>query len=264
MIPRSVKEKLFFVIMTAFLIWAVVEAVTTGQWWLLLVIYAISSINGIVGNNIALHRYFSHGGFKTTRWKEVLLAWWSVLPGNGMGPIAFAGLHGHHHRYSDTARDVHSPNSHPWWYVALGLWILDSNREQVSWTRAEKRLLKDPVLKFIENNYFLIWFVLGVIITGLFGWTVALYGLLAPAGYWVIQGNLVTNFLGHYPITPGAYKTFDNNDNSTNNKFINWLTWGEGLQNNHHRKPAQYDHAMSPGEFDPSGWVVKKFFAVHE
>jgi fatty-acid desaturase len=37
---------------------------------------------------------------------------------------------------------------------------------------------------------------------------------------------------------------------------------GEGLHNNHHAKPNEYNQAMAPGEFDIAGWIVEKYVKV--
>lgn len=261
MLSRSLKEKTFFLTIIASFFYALVDIIATGQWYMLLVIYVIASINGLMGSNIGCHRYFSHGGFETKPWKEKLLAFWCILTGQSMGPIAFTGIHGHHHKHSDTERDVHSPITRPWWYVASGLFVIDFNRDRITWSKEARKLFTKPYLKWIEHNYFNIWAGIIAVAYLVGGMDLVIYGFLAPAGYWVIQASILINWMGHWPNVPGSYKTFDNNDYSTNNKFINWITWGEGMQNNHHHHPREYNHAMRPGEFDPAAWIIKKVFA---
>jgi stearoyl-CoA desaturase (delta-9 desaturase) len=261
MLSRSFKEKLFFLIIIVSFFYALVDIIITGNWYMLLVIYVIASINGLMGINIGCHRYFSHGGFETKPWKEKLLAFWCILAGHSTGPIAFTGIHGHHHKYSDTEHDVHSPITRPWWYIASGLVFLDFNRDRITWSREARKLFAKPYLKWIEHNYFRIWTGIIAMAYLIGGLDLVIYGFLAPAGYWVLQGSALINCMGHRPEVPGSYTNFNNTDYSTNNKFINWITWGEGFQNNHHCHPREYNHAMWPGEFDPAAWIIKKVFA---
>src|SRR5271167_4280830 len=54
------------------------------------------------------HRYFSHRSYKTSRAFQFLLA---LLGTTAMqnGPIWWASVHRHHHKFSDTQKDPHSP-----------------------------------------------------------------------------------------------------------------------------------------------------------
>jgi fatty-acid desaturase len=189
MLSRSFKEKLFFLIIIVSFFYALVDIITTGNWYMLLVIYVIASINGLMGINIGCHRYFSHGGFETKPWKEKLLAFWCILAGHSTGPIAFTGIHGHHHKYSDTEHDVHSPITRPWWYIASGLVFLDFNRDRITWSREARKLFAKPYLKWIEHNYFRIWTGIIAMAYLIGGLDLVIYGFLAPAGYWVLQGS---------------------------------------------------------------------------
>ena len=47
-------------------------------------------------------------------------------------------------------------------------------------------------------------------------------------------------------------RPFANRDDSANNWPVALLTFGEGLQNNHHAFPGAYRHAMRWWEPDPS------------
>ena len=123
-----------------------------------------------------------------------------------------------------------------------------------------KYLIKDKLIVWLHNNYFLIWTIL-IIITGFINWKLMLFGLIVPAGLSVLSGNIVLNFLSHVQL-PGSYKNFDLTDNSYNNRFVQLIGLGEGLHNNHHYDPSKYDQAMIPGEFDPVGWFVRKIFDV--
>lgn len=262
MLPLSFKVKAFFLLVLFGFVYAIIDAVQTDRWWLLVVIYIIASVNGLIAGNIGCHRYFCHRSFETKRWKAILLAFWSVLAGLDMGPIGFTGVHDHHHKHSDTPKDLHSPQQRPWWYIAAGIPVLKPENK-ITWSRASRNLFNDPVLKFIEYNYFVLWTALMFLFYFIGGFDFLLYGLIAPAGLWTVQVNLLINCFGHHKII-GSYSNYDNKDYSTNNKLINWVTWGEGLQNNHHRHPGKYNHAVNKDEFDPAAWIIDKFFIIKE
>jgi fatty-acid desaturase len=123
-----------------------------------------------------------------------------------------------------------------------------------------KRLVKDHLLMWIHKNYFKIWTAI-VIVTALIDWRLTLFGFLAPAGWSVLHGNIVTNLISHWRM-PGSYRNFETADNSYNNRWVQLLQFGEGLHNNHHHNMRDYNQAMQPGESDPGAWVIDKFFKV--
>src|SRR3989475_12730179 len=78
------------------------------------------------------HRYFSHRSFKTSRvfqFEMAVLATTSTQK----GVLWWAANHRHHHRYSDTQDDLHSPSLLGFWWTHVG-WILSDrhNATQVA------------------------------------------------------------------------------------------------------------------------------------
>src|SRR3989449_8068216 len=75
------------------------------------------------------HRYFSHRSFKTSRAFQFVLAFLgcSALQ---KGPLWWSAHHRHHHLYSDTDKDPHSPRTNSFWWSHIG-WILSSAHEVV-------------------------------------------------------------------------------------------------------------------------------------
>ena len=51
----------------------------------------------------------------------------------------------------------------------------------------------------------------------------------------IISG--IVNVFGHLPIKGLTYETDPMSNNSTNNPWLVFLTWGESLHNNHYYKP---------------------------
>jgi stearoyl-CoA desaturase (Delta-9 desaturase) len=212
-------------------------------------------------NGIALHKYFAHKSFKTGSLRHKFLAWITVLGGVG-SPYVWAIQHRHHHQYSDTELDLHSPSENKF-KAALGVWVLSP----MSWWTDTKKvkpflkdLCRDNTVMFIHRHYYKIWALIITASLILLGWKFTLFFVTAPIGWNFLHGA-VTNYLNHLKI-PGSYRNFNTNDNSQNHKWINIFLLGEGLHNNHHAHPNWYNQTYVKGEFDLSAWVIKKFFAV--
>ena len=239
---------------------AVWYCVHINDYTLLLVSYIIAQVNKVIGNNIGFHRYFTHRSFKTTAFKHKLLCWWPVLLAS-KSPIVYAMNHRHHHMYADTDRDTHSPVVR-FWHTITGIWEFRGYK----WFADRgvefkvKDLIRDPVLKSVERNYFKVWYTL-IILSAIVDWRITLFGLLLPAGYYHLIANVFVVGLDHIKI-PGSYRTYNTPDRSYNNHFLAWFTIGEGYHNNHHQDPAQYNQAFQPGEYDICAWFVDKFFKV--
>ena len=73
------------------------------------------------------HRYFSHRSYKTSRVFQFLMAFLGQASAQ-RGVIWWSAIHRHHHLYSDTPQDVHSPRQQGFFYAHVG-WIFNpSNR----------------------------------------------------------------------------------------------------------------------------------------
>lgn len=235
----------------------------SSEWLWTILAFLISKIVVIPANHIAMHRYFAHRSFVTTKKKHVFLTWASVLIGAG-SPILYATSHRHHHRYSDEDLDIHSPKNSI--KESLGLWEIKPFEwfNKIKQVRIlPKDLIRDPTIKFVHHNYFKIWSCLIVfsLVLGLIDWHIPIFILFAPLGWYIFGSGVFVTTLSHVP-TSISYRNFETSDRSQNNKWIHWYTLGEGLHNNHHAYPSEYNQAMKKGEFDFSGWLVKKYFIV--
>ena len=260
-LKRSTKEKIQISIVYAGLLYGIVNCIITGSWWLFAVSIALAVWHGMFGNNIALHRLFSHRSFTTSRPKEIFLAISSIFLGSN-GPITYCAIHRHHHVHSDYPRDPHSPKQSGRWYIAFAMWAFrdDYGRGKLG-IKLPKDLMRDNVLKFIELQYYKIWTALMVLFYVVGGMDALIYFLLAPAGIYVLIANTGTNVIAHSNLFKSSYRNFDCDDDSHNSNFVQLLTLGEGYQNNHHHNCTTCSQAVKPGEFDPAAWIVRKFFA---
>lgn len=239
---------------------AIADTVVTGHYLLLASWIYTAMVCTHLGNGVALHRYFVHGSFLTTKGKHKILCLLSVLPGYG-SPITMSMLHHHHHRHSDQDLDTHSP-LHGFWHS----WLLYATYGSSYYLKEKKvrylprELFKDAWVRWIHHNYYRIWLTM-VILAGLVHWRLAVYFVLVPVAIGSLH-NFFFLYTSHVPRFPGNYRNFDTQDRSQNNRLVSLLV-GE-LHNNHHKHPRLYDQAISAGEFDLAGWMVRKIFLEND
>jgi stearoyl-CoA desaturase (Delta-9 desaturase) len=234
---------------------------TAADLWIFAGMYAVH----LGGITIGFHRYLAHKSFSTSRWFEAVL----LITGSmgGEGPIMdWATTHRRHHKFSDRDGDPHSPNLkgsslgaqlRGLWYAHMP-WMLSD--ESSRWSHWAPDLLRDRRIFFYHRTYF--WWVLaGLAIPAGVGAAVqptpigALNGLLFGGLARMFLANQAAWSVGSISHMLGG-RPFQNNDRSANNWPVAILTFGEGLQNNHHAFPGSYRHAVRPWEPDLSGWVL--------
>jgi len=204
---------------------------------------------GCIGLEIGLHRYFSHKSFKLTKFLENVLATISIFAAQG-GPLWWSSSHSHHHKFTDTDKDIHSPVQGKF-FSFIG-WYFKSNNVKIK----KSILLKNQYLKYIHKNHIKIYWTT-IIPCTLFLPEITLNLFLLPAiiSFWGV--NLV-NLLCHYDFF--GYRNYNTNDNSRNINWLSFLTWGLALHNNHHRNPNCYNFRNKSKEIDISGFIIKKIF----
>ena len=101
------------------------------------------------GMSIALHRYFAHSAFKTSRFVQFLLGILGSIALQG-GVLWWATKHLRHHKHCDEPNDPHSPTQTSAIYAWLGWLYYETHHD---WAYLPKRLLT-PEMLFI-NLFFL-------------------------------------------------------------------------------------------------------------
>lgn len=214
-------------------------------YWLLLTVVGWILINRI-GGEIALHRYFSHKSFKTTKVKEIILFVLSIF--NCVGsPMMWVGIHRKHHAKSDTNDDPHGNQS------ILKIWSTFWKPYHIE-TKYLIDLMKDSTHRFFHKNYFKI-LIITYIVLGLVAWQIPVFLISGSSLITLHSAGLVNTFCHRY-----GYRNFNTNDNSTNNTLVNIITLGSGLHNNHHADPMNYSNKVKNLEYDLPGWIIEKFF----
>ncbi len=230
-----------------------------------LVLFAALYFVHMGGITIGFHRYLAHKTFKTSRFFEAIL----LISGSmgGQGPIMYwVTTHRRHHRFSDGPGDPHTPNLHGegvrnklrgLWHAHMP-WMLSD--ESSSWSLWAPDIMRDRRLFFYHRTYQL-WMLAGLLLPALIGFAAGRTAMSALTG--LVFGGLARMFVANQAAwCVGSIshmiggRPFDNGDRSANNWPVALVTFGEGLQNNHHAFPGSYRHGVRAWEPDLSGWTL--------
>ena len=221
------------------------SVITYWQLDLFLICLGISRLLGMIGNEVAMHRLWTHKSFTTSRWMEFVLHVISISLMHGSS-ITYAGVHRQHHAYADTEKD---PHIKPWYKT---FFYVRNKKYQIE-NKFIIDLLKDPWHKWTHKNYFIINSILllfflicfGPIITG---YTLSLMIILN----FIITG--LVNTMGHSKFL--GFRKFDTKDDSSNNHLLHLITWDHGLHNNHHNDPSSWTFSKNKWEIDIPAYIV--------
>lgn len=222
---------------------------TWGRLGVLLVSYVV----GMLFVTVGYHRYFSHRAFKTGRLFQFLLAV-GCCTTLQRGVIWWSAVHRHHHRYSDTAADLHSPrDGFRWAHVG---WLKSPAALNMPLSSV-KDLLSFPELRVLEKTYYLVALAFAGLLWAIGGGAAVVWGfLIRTVLCW--QATYAVNSLAHR----FGYRRFDTRDDSRNNVFLGIVGMGEGWHNNHHRYPASARNGFYRWEVDIAWWAIRALAAV--
>lgn len=215
------------------------------------------------------HRYFSHRSYQTSRVFQFILG---VLGASAAqkGPIWWASHHRHHHQYSDTPDDIHSPGVQGIWHAHVG-WILSPMYTE-SRPELVRDLLKFPEIVWLEKYNLVPPVILAVLVFG-FGVLCSTYfpSLGTNGTQMLVWGFFLSTTLlyhGTFLVNSAAHlignKRFKTDDDSRNSLLIALFTLGEGWHNNHHRYPGAERQGMYWYELDISHYILRtlSFFGI--
>jgi fatty-acid desaturase len=135
------------------------------------------------------HLYISHRKYKDTWYNGVYAFLINTFTAAG-GPFNFTILHRHHHKYSDTDKDPHSPTHIGWWRVYLLLW------KNVEINPASARdMARSKFLVFLHHHQVKLHF-LSVLILFLIDPRLVFF-IISPSVVYTIHVNGLVNWLGH-------------------------------------------------------------------
>jgi len=200
-------------------------AIWTGITWTALILFAVMYVSRSLFVTAAYHRYFSHKTYKLNRFWQVVFAFQAQASAQ-KGVLWWAANHRHHHRWSDTDRDIHSPRKGFWW-SHVG-WILCDKYKGTDLT-AIKDFARYPELRFLNRHDWIAPWTYGVIAFLIGGWPGLVVGF-----FWSTVLLWHTTFLVNSAAHVFGRRRYETTDTSRNSMLIALVTGGEGWHNNHH------------------------------
>ena len=195
------------------------------------------------------HRYFSHRSYSTSRAFQFVLAFMSQTT-TQKSVIWWASKHRHHHLYSDTGHDVHSPRHHGFIYSHLG-WIFSRKHDEPDFAKVSD-LTRYPELMWLHKFEVLPGVLLAGLCFLLAGWSGLVVGFLWSTVL-VYHATFCINSLAHV----SGRKRYVTGDDSRNNWLLAVFTMGEGWHNNHHAYQSSVRQGFKWWEFDPTYYLLR-------
>lgn len=201
------------------------------------------------GITAGYHRYFAHRSFKTSRAFQFILAWLGCCSLQ-KGPLWWAGHHRHHHRYSDTEEDLHSPHTTSLYWSHLG-WILTPAHNATNW-HAVRDLSRYPELRLLNRLHWVPGILWATACWFIDGWTGLVWGFFISTVI-LYHAVFTINSLCHI----FGKRRYSTSDLSRNNFWLALLTLGEGWHNNHHYYQSSANQGFFWWEIDISYYLIR-------
>jgi stearoyl-CoA desaturase (delta-9 desaturase) len=195
------------------------------------------------------HRYFSHRAYRTGRVFQFILAFLSQSSAQ-KSVLWWAAKHRHHHLYSDTQTDIHSPHHKGFIYSHLG-WIFARSNDATDLVKIAD-LARYPELMWLHKYELAPPFVLALLCYAVGGWPGLIIGFCWSTVL-VYHATFCINSLAHVRGSRG-YVT---GDDSRNNWLLAVFTMGEGWHNNHHAYQSSVRQGFRWWEIDFTFYVLK-------
>ena len=196
----------------------------------------------------AYHRYFSHKSYKLNRFWQFVFAFQAEASAQ-KGVLWWAANHRHHHRYSDTDIDIHSPRKGFWW-SHVG-WILSDKYKGTDLT-AIKDFAAFPELVWLDKHEGMPPWIYGIAAVAIGGWSGLVVGFV-----WSTVLLWHSTFLVNSATHVFGRRRYETTDTSRNSMLIALVTGGEGWHNNHHHYQASARQGFFWWEIDMTYYVLK-------
>ena len=195
------------------------------------------------------HRYFSHRSYKTSRLGQFLIAALAQTSAQ-RGVIWWAAMHRHHHLYSDTQLDPHSPRQRGFLYAHVG-WIFSPASERPDYESVAD-LTQYPELVWLDKHQYVTAAILAVGVWLLAGWS----GLVVGFFWSTVLVWHCTFFINSLAHVHGS-QWYPTGDDSRNNWWLAIITCGEGWHNNHHAYQSSTRQGFRWYQWDLTYYVLK-------
>jgi stearoyl-CoA desaturase (delta-9 desaturase) len=206
---------------------------------------------GCLGIVITFHRYLTHRSYETHPWLIKIFSLLGCFSVTG-SPLAWVAIHINHHLKSDKPDDPHSPL-----YKGWKIFTLDYVTQVDKDTKWRMRgLVTDKYQQFLHRYYFLLNLLYSLMLFLIGGFYLMVFLHWAPAIVTALMSNVV-NYVGHKPNWIGGFRTYNLQDQSSNNWIWAIPSWGESWHNNHHRYPKRSFFGEKWYQLDISGLIIK-------
>lgn len=211
-------------------------------WWAASLFFS-TVVYTLIGNNIAMHRYFTHAHFTVCKPIEWLFLWIASMLGFG-GPLSYAMIHIVHHKHPDSEFDPHGPARGKRAWLVYFQRKIDITETPIFSRRLQElnkkyRWIHDYYVLFVLVNATILYFISPMVL--LFLWAIP-----ASAACWFVTISIWRQHIGL---------------KANNSRFANWDVIYEGLHEHHHNYPMAPNTALLPGEIDWTFRVAKLFGA---
>jgi stearoyl-CoA desaturase (delta-9 desaturase) len=227
---------------------ALAGVVLVGLSWKGVLLAVLSYYLRMFAITAGFHRYFSHRAYKLSRVPQFLLALLGQTAAQ-KGVLWWASNHRHHHKYSDTPEDLHSPKQDGFWWSHIG-WILCGRYDETDFSRIPD-LAKFPELRWLDRNQYAPTMLYGLLSWVLFGWTGLVWGYFVSTVF-LWHGTFTINSVMHV----FGRQVFPTTDTSRNSMIFALVTMGEGWHNNHHFYPSSAAQGFRWWQVDASYYLL--------
>ena len=195
------------------------------------------------------HRYFSHRSYSTSRVFQFVLAFLAQTTAQ-KSILWWAAKHRHHHLFSDTEHDVHSPRHTGFLYSHVG-WIFAKRHDETNLVKIAD-FARYPELMFLHRFELLPALILAGVTFLIGGWSGLVVGFVWSTVA-VYHGTFCINSLAHVR----GRKRYVTGDDSRNNWLLALFTMGEGWHNNHHAYQSSARQGFRWWEIDATYYILK-------
>ncbi|XP_001607533.2 stearoyl-CoA desaturase 5-like [Nasonia vitripennis] len=217
---------------------------------------------GAFGITGGIHRYWSHRAYKANTPLKIILSICYLSAGqNSM--YQWVRDHRVHHKYSETDADPH--NSHRGFFFSHVGWLMLKKHPEVIKKGQQidmSDIEADPVAAFCERHFALlklmICFVIPIVVP-VYLWNETWYWsfIFQICRYsYVLNATWSVNSFAHF----FGNKPYDKNIGPVENKFVSYVSFGEGWHNYHHTFPSDYRAAeIGGGRFNTTTTLIDWF-----
>ncbi len=224
-------------------------AIWTGVSWRAVALGIALYVLRIFAIGAGYHRYFAHRAFSTGRTCQFLLGFLAQTSAQ-RGILWWAAKHRRHHRHSDTAEDVHSPQRRGFLYAHLG-WIFVPRNAATDYS-AVRDLARYQELVWLDRHPYLPAALLASATWLIAGWQGLAIGFCwSTVAVW--HATFCINSLAHV----AGRQRYVTGDQSRNNWLLALLTMGEGWHNNHHAYQTSARQGFRWWEYDPTYYALR-------